>query len=225
LTDSLSKIVLLGVVVVVSGLSIWLATTDFFYPETQLTNEIKQAEAYSSIMFSSNIIFYDKEDRRNTFQNKQVYNCGGQRDDSPNLLECLRIHENDVIVLSWWQIIDGKWKGMHLPCNNGMVCLEYDNKTAFLFVEIEDPSIVLDVDQILKMNQRIIDVQNYKDWNDPNFKVITVEVDDLNDLDQQILPSITLFFPSDFENKCLFSSDRITCDMQQEILKELKRIG
>ncbi len=184
---------------------------------------IETAEARSTIMFSANLMFYDKEDRRNMIENEERWNCGGTRYDSNNLFECLRIQQNDVITLSWWQMIDGKYKGMHYPCNNGMVCLNYDNTTAFLFVEIEDPSIVFDIDETLKMNERIIDIQPYRDWNDPNFQIVTVEIDDLNDFDGNILPSITLFFPTDFENICLFAIDYITCEMNQALLKELQK--
>jgi len=212
------------VTIIVVGVFGFFTLEDHFYPEPQMIGQINEAEAYTSIMFSSNILFYDMSDPRNEIHNEQRYNCGGQMDGSSNILECIRIHDKNVLTLSWWQIIDGEFRGMSLPCDERMVCLQYQNTTAFLLIKVEDPTIKIDVTNTLKSNLRITEMKDYKheDYHGI-FKLVTVDLSELNDHDGHILPTITLLFPTNFENKCLFSNDRITCDLQQQILEELRK--
>ena len=213
-------------IAIVGGTVVFLFSEGFFV-NTQTTefDKLKKAEASFGMVFDATTVFYDMNDKRNTINAEWKAN-GGRSVENGNTsyLQFIKLNGVDVLTVSWWQKVDGELVGVVNHCGQSVICFNSKNETAFMIIQILDESIKIDEALTLKSNGRILKIEDFNDIYEESAKIITVDLGELSDYPRNSIPHISLFFPTEFTDKCIFAKDYVTCEMNQEILLELQKM-
>lgn len=219
-----ATLTMIGIAVI--GGTVIFGFTNGFFTNTLVTefDEIKKAEASFKMIFVPTTVFYDMTDRRNTINTEWEANGGTSIDkESHTYLQFVRLNGADIFAMSWWQEVDGKLVGAINDCGQSVICFNSKNETAYMIIQILDSSVQIDEENTLKNNDRILSIKDFDGVYKEPTKIIAVDVGEIGSYDGEIVQLITLFFPTEFNNKCIFAIDYATCEMNQKLLQELQK--
>ena len=188
----------------------------------------KQPE-FNGYRFQPAILYYSETDRDSKINSKWQVNGGTGFNGTNFFVHNVLLDKKSLFIEAWLELKDGNFISDQHNCNYDTICFGDKNPIGYLLIEVEDPSIIINTEGILKANHKVLDIKNFTNHEGfNNAKILTIdlstELELWNKEGNNAYPLITIVIPTEFRDPCIFSNDYVTCEINLKIQKDIEEI-